>query len=115
MKPNQAAADLLRNREFQKRACKIGVECAATADELLAAAGNVGGIISLCPPKNAAQVKHPTKFGIANSNQHQAYTDGEFVFDPLFMDIPVSRAEYEAEIARLNGPTVAISFFSAQQ
>jgi hypothetical protein len=115
VKPNRAAAKLLQNKDFQKRARKIGVECAATADDLLIAAGNAGGILSLSPPKNAAQVKHPTKFGIASSNQHQVYTDGEFVFDPLFMDIPVSRAEYEAEIARLNGPTVAISFFSAQQ
>lgn len=115
MKPNRAAAKLLQDKQFQKRACKIGVECAVTAEELLTAAGNAGGVLSLSPPKNAVQVKHPTKFGIANSNQHQVYTDGEFVFDPLFMDIPVPRKEYEAEIARLNGPTVAISFFSARQ
>jgi hypothetical protein len=42
------------------------------------------------------------------------FTDGGFVFDLIYKDTPIPRAEYEAKIRSLNGPTVDISLFEAR-
>jgi hypothetical protein len=113
--PNQGASDLLKDEAFRRRALEPGTECAETADALQAAAGGgVGGTLSISPPEGSAKVRHPTRLGVAKSNHHQVFTDGEFVYDPLYKDTPIPRAEYEAEIRSLNGPTADISFFEAR-
>ncbi len=50
----------------------------------------------------------------AESRHHQIFTDGNFVFDPNYSITPVPKAQYEALIQQLNGPTVEIGFFPAQ-
>jgi hypothetical protein len=113
--PNAGAANLLRERAFQRRALS-GAECTETADALqTAAGGRTGGTLSISPPQGSATVRHPTSTGeVAQSNHHQVFTDGNFVFDPMASPTPIPRGEYEALIRRLNGPTVEIGFFPAQ-
>lgn len=110
--PNANAARLLRDPAFQRSAMS-GVECAETAGALaVAAGGRTGGTLSISAP---GRVKHPTRLGIAESNHHQVFTDGKYVFDPLCSENPIPRAEYEGTIRQLNGPDVEIGFFAAQQ
>jgi hypothetical protein len=42
------------------------------------------------------------------------YTDGEFVYDPEWSSAPIPRRIFEAEIRRLNGPTIEITFVPAK-
>ena len=116
IQPNGAASKLLGSRAFQRRALVEGAECAEMAEALLTAAGGkTGGILSISPAEGAATVRHPTNLGeVAESVHHQVFTDGNFVFDPLYSPTPISRPQYEALIRQLNGPAVEIGFFPAQ-
>jgi hypothetical protein len=67
------------------------------------------------PFGGAATVKHPTQLGVAESNHHQVFTDGNFVFDPMYSINPTPRAEYKVLLRQLNGQSIDLSFFSAQQ
>jgi hypothetical protein len=113
--PNPGATRLLQDPAFLRRAQVEGEECAVTAAELEAAAGGeTGGALSISPAEDAGTVKHPTAWGdIAESNHHQVFTDGAYVFDPLYSGSPVLRGSYESTILDLNGPTVDIAFFPA--
>jgi hypothetical protein len=92
-----------------------GAECAALAHELTAAAGHaVGGTLSLSPPAAQASLRHPTRLGPAESNLHQVFTDGHFLFDPFYSEVPILRSAYEALIREMNGDTVEIVFFAAR-
>jgi hypothetical protein len=113
--PNEGAANLLRDSAFQRHALVDGAECAETADALQTAAGpGRGGILSISQAEGALKVRHPTSLGDADSDHHQVFTDGDFVFDPIYSPTAVPRGIYETMIRQLNGPTVDISFFSAQ-
>lgn len=113
--PNRGAAALLKDATFQRRALSPGTECSETAEALQrAAGGKIGGTLSISPAEGATEVIHPTKLGLATSKHHQVYTDGEFVYDPLYKDTPIPRTDYEANLRELNGPTVEIGFFGAQ-
>jgi hypothetical protein len=113
--PNPGATRLLRDPVFLRRAQVEGEECAMTAAALEAAVGGeTGEVLSISPAEGAGTVKHPTVWGeIAESNHHQVFTDGAYVFDPLYSGIPVLRGSYESTITDLNGPTVDIAFFPA--
>lgn len=111
--PNIGATALLGDPVFQARAMS-GAECAQLAHELATAAGEgIGGTLSLSPAAGQSKVRHPTRFGIAESNHHQVFTDEIYVFDPYYSEQPVLRTSYEAIIREQNDPTVEISYFPA--
>lgn len=90
--PNLGAANLLGDPAFQRRAMN-GAECAVLAHELEMAAGErIGGTLSLSPAAEKTTVRHPTRLGPAESNHHQIFTDGHFVFDPFYSELPIERS-----------------------
>ncbi len=114
VQPNAGAAALLRDEAFQQRAL-TGADCAQTAEALEAAAGGTtGGALTFSPGAGAATVRHPTRLGESESRYHTVFTDGNYVFDPVYSDAPAPRAAYEARIRQLNGANVEISFFPAE-
>ena len=85
------------------------------AHELAIAAGkHVGGTLSLSPAEGKTSVRHPTRLGPADSNHHQVFTDGAFVFDPYYSEQPVPRSAYDALIQELNEESVEITFYPAE-
>jgi hypothetical protein len=117
--PNQGALNHLQDPAFQgKVANRAGVNCEELASDLLDASGNKGGLLTINPMEQGGSIKYPESAapgGVAESNHHQVYTDGNFVIDPRYKGgTPIPRAEYEAEIRRLNGPNASIDFFPAR-
>jgi filamentous hemagglutinin len=112
--PNPAAADLLQDPAFQEQALS-GAECTDLGGALQDAAGNQGGTLSVSPGEGATTVQHPTQLGVAESNFHQVFTDGNYVFDPVYSTKPIPIAQYIELIQDLSGGNVEISQFPAKK
>ncbi len=107
------AEALYQNEAIRNRIHSDVVDCSQLAYELQCANGHKGGQLNISPPEGRDSVTYIDNGELVLGRYHVVYTDGVFVYDPHWSDSPIPRERYEAEIRRLNGPTVEISFVKA--
>lgn len=103
----------IKQEGFQSLVLNRAIDCSRLAQEIMEAAGNLGGQLNISPALGREMVSHYIEGELVLSRYHVVYTDGQFVYDPRWSETPIPRIEYEEDLRRLNGPTVEISFVEA--
>lgn len=95
---NAVMEEIARRKEFYRKNDRF--DCSEIADDLLDAAGGKGKIIEITP--NTDKLK-ALEYGDTRSfDYHQVFSDGKYIYDPRYSDIPVLQDDYFKMLEKLN-------------
>lgn len=80
-------------------------DCSEIADDFFDTAGGKGEVLEITGNKKI----NVSEYGETISYEyHQVYSDGKYIYDPRYSDVPVLKEKYLNEIKSLNNGSIVV-------
>ncbi len=98
---NTVMEEIARRKEFYRKNDRF--DCSEIADDLLDAAGGKGKIIEITPKSGVLGDLQVKEYGkIQDFDFHTVYSDGKYIYDPRYNDLPILENDYFNMLESLN-------------
>ncbi|MDQ0087501.1 uncharacterized protein YukE [Paenibacillus anaericanus] len=92
-----------------KYKANLNYDCSEIADDLANAAGGNGEILTIRSSDKYGQIKVNEYRTKVDFDYHTVYSDGEYVYDPRYSDVPILKETYLEKLRQDNGGNIAVT------